>query len=96
MIKIIKSSVAKQDLANIWYYSYKNYGEKQADKYIALLESKINALQTSPMLGVECSYIRKNYRKLHIEHHVVFYYLNKSEVIIPRILHERMSHKKHL
>jgi len=96
LIKIIKSSVAKQDLTHIWYYSYKNFGEKQADKYVSLLENKINSLQNSPMLGVDCSYIRKKYRKLQIEHHVAFYYINKSEIIITRILHEKMNYKKHL
>lgn len=96
MIKIIKSSIAKQDLVSIWHYSYEKYGEKQADKYIDLLELKISALQNSPMLGIDCSYIRKRYRKLKVEHHIVFYYINKDEVILTRILHKKMCYKKHI
>jgi len=35
MRKIVKRPLARQDLKQIWRYSFKEWGEAQADKYFA-------------------------------------------------------------
>jgi toxin ParE1/3/4 len=95
MLKITKRPLAKDDLKDIWRYTYREWGEKQADKYIIELGKGINQLIDNPEIGTTCSYEIK-YHQYAINHHIIFYRINSTEIIIVRVLHERMDPKKHL
>ncbi|PCH61696.1 MAG: hypothetical protein COC05_00600 [Gammaproteobacteria bacterium] len=45
-----KQPLAEQDLINIWLYTFKRWGEIQADKYLDELEQGIKLLASQPLL----------------------------------------------
>jgi toxin ParE1/3/4 len=45
---------AKKDLQAIWLYSFKNWGEKQADKYFDELDKAIALIAHNPEIGTPC------------------------------------------
>ncbi len=87
---------AKEDIKNIWKYSFEGHGEKQADKYYGELAVGIEAIQDNPSIGVACDYIRAGYRQHQINHHCVFYRLTNQRITIIRVLHEKMKFNEHL
>ncbi len=87
---------AESDFKNIWRYSYKNYGEQQADKYYDELICGVETIKENPNIGVACDYIRAGYRQYKINEHYIFYRLSKNTIHIIRVLHESMKAVKHL
>ena len=87
---------AESDLADIWIYTCTEWGADQADKYLDQLERGINQLIDNPGLGVDCSYVLPGYRRLHQEHHLVFYLVEESCLLIVRVLHEDMDASRRL
>lgn len=96
MRKLRHYTKAKHDLKSIWRYTFKNFGEQQADKYYDELVHGMNAIKENPHIGVACDYIRPGYRQYKINEHYVFYSLSKNTIRIVRILHESMDAIKHL
>lgn len=96
MLEIVKRPRAKQDLKNIWHYSFDKWGEKQADKYLVELDMGIAKLRTNPKLGKSRDTLRPGYRSLRVNEHVIYYVLTPSVIRIVRILHVRMDPDKHL
>ncbi len=95
MHKIHKQSRAEEDLEDIWLYSFETHGERQADKYYDALTKGINSLIANPRLGISCDEIRKGYRRLKINRHVVYYKITPVVITIIRVLHESMEPTRH-
>ena len=89
-------SKARQDLKNIWFYSFDKFGQAQADKYFDELESAFKTLQDNPQIGVICDYIRPDYRQFKINHHYIFYKISQQTIQVIRVLHESMQLESHL
>ncbi len=87
---------ARQDIKNIWRYSYKEWGEKQADKYYDELISGINLIKENPNIGISCDNIRSGYRQYQINEHIAFYRLSEKKIHIVRILYKKMEFQKYL
>lgn len=91
---------ARKQLMQIWTYSYKNWGEKQADDYLEGLYKRFENLQTDKHLwrhlnhpcfeDVSVFYCR------HEKHFIFFKELSSGTVGIISILHERMNLPDHL
>ena len=96
MARIYKTQVAETDLENIWLYTFEQWSEEQADKYYDELVEGINKLLDNPELGKSRDNIRSGYRSMQINHHVVYYRIEKADIRIIRLLHERMLPAKHL
>ncbi len=96
MPHIVKSPKAEIDLENIWLYSFKKWSEDQADKYYDELTEGMNSLLENPLLGKSRDEVRKGYRSIHINRHVIYYRLLEETIDIVRVLHERMIPEKHL
>jgi len=96
MYEVVKSPLAKNDLKDIWHYSFDKWGEDQADKYLLQLNGGIQGLINNPKLGKSQGKIRKGYRSIQINRHVIYYQLEGKTVDIVRVLHERMIPKKYL
>lgn len=95
MLIITKRPLAKEDLKNIWRHTYKQWGVRQADKYLNELDHGIGRLIDNPKIGVSCPYAVE-YRQYSINHHIIFYRITETEIVIVRVLHERMEPKRHL
>ncbi len=85
---------AVQDLKQIWNYTSDNWSESQADQYVN------QVLRHCSKIGENPNYCR-NYEKLYpdlrgskIIKHIVFYrVMDRGEIEVERIVHERMDLK---
>ncbi len=87
---------ADQDLAQIWRHTNENWGKSQANNYLQLLEKGFLMLLHHPKSGKIRDEIRKGYRSLQVESHVVFYRISNDGIEIVRILHQRMEVNQHV
>jgi toxin ParE1/3/4 len=96
MITINKSARAEQDLLDIWLYTFRTWGEVQADRYLDELGQGIRLLAANPSLGSDYGHISGGYRRFSINYHRVFYRFFNDSVEIVRVLHESMDIDTHL
>jgi len=97
MIRIIFRLKAITDLNDIWEYSYKQWSEKQADKYYATIKLACKGIGEDPTVGREYHNIGSGLLGLKSGKHIIFYNTSsQNEVEIIRILHERMDLKNRL
>ncbi|MEM6722804.1 MAG: type II toxin-antitoxin system RelE/ParE family toxin [Bacteroidota bacterium] len=50
MPRIIKQVQAEQDLLDIWLYTFNEWDEQQADKYLDEMEQAIQLLAEQPLM----------------------------------------------
>jgi len=93
---LVKDRAAETDLIGIWVYSFNQWSEAQADRYLSALENGIQKLASKPEAGKQRGWLRKGYWSKRIEHHVVFYTFTDNELRIRRVLHEVMDPDIHL
>jgi len=86
---------AEDDLFDIGVHTLRNWGEKQADRYLTELEECCGRLANEPALGRACDHICRGLRRMECGSHVVFYRLEKKGILISRILHQRMLPNLH-
>jgi toxin ParE1/3/4 len=96
MREIIKQTKALEDLIGIWRYTFEEWGEAQADKYLRQINAGITRLAANPDIGRSRKAIRPHYRSLNINQHVIYYTVTPDTVLIVRVLHGRMDPAQHL
>jgi toxin ParE1/3/4 len=94
--KIHTSALAESDLIGIWAYSFQQWDEAQADKYLDELDRGIALLADNSALGSKRDHVREGYRVLFINRHAIYYTVTTSTIRIIRVLHEQMDPDKHL
>jgi toxin ParE1/3/4 len=87
---------AESDLIDIWEYSFDEWDDVQADKYLDELNAAINSLAANPELGVKRNYLRQDYRALFVNQHAIYYKLTPTTIDIVRVLHGQMDPERHL
>ena len=87
---------AEADLVAIWQTSFEHWGEAQADHYLDALNEGLALLANNPSLGADCRWIRADYRRLVLQHHVAYYRIAGTRIEISRVLHERMEPARYL
>jgi len=93
MLKIHKQALAEKDLIKIWLYSYDNWGEPQADKYLDQLDAAFTLIAENPAIGAACDDVREGYRKYSVNRHLIMYRTSKTTLHIIRVLGEEMDYK---
>ncbi len=96
MHELVIRPSARDDIKKIWRYTYKNWGEQQADFYAQSLGSTIDKMPENPEMGIDIGHIQKDYRLYHFKHHFVIYRLTSTVIDIVRVLGESMEIKRHL
>ena len=99
MPKVRYSNKAVEDLTLIWEYTYSEWSESQADEYYEILISACCNRLLYPSIISNRSYdeITNGLMGIKAGHHVIFYnIMDNDDVMVIRILHERMDIKKHL
>ena len=96
MHSIVQSSQAEQDLTDIWVYTAEEWSLAQADTYLEELVSGIDLLRNYPMMGSSRDDLRKHYRALTVNQHIVFYLVSDNEVQVIRVLHKSVDTPRHL
>lgn len=93
----ILSNQAVGDLGDIWNFTCDRWSEKQADKYYQEFLVAFQELADNPGSGRNYDEIRLDLKGVRIGRHIVFFSsLNKEEIEIIRILHERMELKNRI
>ena len=87
---------AVADLEGIWDYTVETWSEEQAERYLRLIDESFHKVADNPGLGRPCDVIRKDYRKLGVGRHMIFYRETDSGIDVVRVLHERMDVDRHL
>ena len=82
MPDIYKQYLAEQDLIDIWLYTYTEWGEKQADKYLDELEKAITLLSKQPMLCRECREFNPPVRIHRHAHHLLVYQTTEYGIML--------------
>lgn len=85
------SVLAEQDLLDIWTYTYDKWGEMQADDYLRQLDYGFRQIAAMPLSGKLLTEIDAHLRVYHCRHHYIFYLIERDEVIIIAVLHEKMD-----
>lgn len=94
MAKFFLTNKAVEDLSEIWNYSFKIWSESQADKYYGLLIETCRKIAKSPEIGQKYKEIGNDILGFRVGKHIIFYHKTKpKEIVILRILHERMDLK---
>jgi len=91
MPQINKQPLAEQDLINIWLYTFKRWGEIQADKYLDELEQGIKLLASQPLLCRQRDEFNPAVRVHHYAYHLIIYITSNDTITIVRVLHESMD-----
>ncbi len=82
---------ARQDLKRIWRYTADQWGDAQADLYLAQIDAGVRGLANFPDIGEPMEHVRTAYRKLQINRHLIFYRATDPIVEIVRVLHQAMD-----
>ncbi len=90
------SQAADEDLAEIYRYTYTEFGEAQADTYFDSLEECLNRLAEHPEIGLDISGLRVRYRRFIHKQHSIYYKPANTRILIVRILGPGMAVEKNL
>ena len=96
MPRILKQVQAEHDLLEIWLYTFNEWGEKQADKYLDELETAIRLLAEQPLICRERTELQPPVRIHHHANHLIAYLALETGINVVRVLHENMDVDSHL
>lgn len=96
MPRILKQTLAEQDLIEIWLYTLNEWGEYQADKYLDDLEEAIRLLAEQPLICRERTELNPPVRIHHHAHHLIVYLALEDGINVVRVLHESMDVDSHM
>lgn len=98
MAKYHFTNKAVEDLTNIWNYTFETWSERQADMYYNMLIESCQKIVENPWLyGFKYDEITEGLRGFRAYKHIIFYQiLHDDEILIIRILHQRMDLKRRM
>ena len=96
MPRILKQAQAEQDLVEIWLYTFNEWGEYQAGKYLDDLDAVIRLLGEQPLICRERTELNPPVRIHHHAHHPIAYQVLEDGISVVRVLHESMDVDIHL
>jgi toxin ParE1/3/4 len=103
MVRVIRSSRAKRDIADVLRYTKERWGEPKAREYRDLIKEALNTIAADPQRGIVRSGVRPGILGYHIQRpgrnarHILFYRVNRSGVVeLIRFLHDSMDFQRHL
>tara|TARA_R110002073_G_scaffold112716_7_gene249588 strand:+ start:597 stop:890 length:294 start_codon:yes stop_codon:yes gene_type:complete len=91
-----KTPKAREDLLEIWLYTYQRWGEQQADRYLYELGTAFKLLSESPLICHLREEISPPVRIYHFNHHMIVYTETEGGIDIIRVLHNRIDYEDKL
>lgn len=88
--------VAQAEIVGIWNYTATEFGPDAADQYVTELDGVMSRLLDYPLLGEDCSNIRKGYRRIRARSHMIYYVPHAGGIEIMRVLGIRMDARPRL
>lgn len=96
-MRIVRTKLAEDDIKDIYLYSYQEFGEEQAEKYYDGLEERFQRILDQTAHSQDYSHIDSGLRRVNYERHAIYYELEaKGDVVIIRVLHQKMDEVRHL
>jgi toxin ParE1/3/4 len=92
---VLLSPKAESDLEDIWLYTRDHWSPAQAYAYIDAIGDAFDDLATGRKIGRPVG-VRDGYLKYAVGSHLAFYRMNDKELVVVRILHQRMDVELHL
>jgi len=89
------SKKADSDFKNIYKYTYKKFGERQADKYTESLEDCFLLISDNQNMGRTANNVSKGLFQHEHQKHIVFYRIKKHHIFIVRIRHNSEDMKQY-
>ena len=95
MAKYHLTNKAVEDLTNIWEYTVETWSEQQADDYYNMLITSCQKITENPRLfSLKYEEIAEGLHGYRANKHIIFYrILTDGEILVIRILHQRMDLK---
>lgn len=87
---------AKADLRDIGRYTRQRWGRDQSNRYLGELDACFHRLVSTPSLGRSYAPLPPYWRHRQGSHVVFFRKDPNGDVVIVRVLHERMLPERHL
>jgi len=91
MRNIVQRPLARQDLINIWQYSFETWGKEQANAYLLGLNDMLQQTSEMPTLGVSANHVLEGVFKRPYRHHMIYYRYTDETLLVLRVAHERMD-----
>ena len=88
------SGDADEDLQDIYDYTERTWGERQAERYVFALYETFDLLVSNPEAGRSRSDIRDGLRSFPYRSHIVFYMRWQDEIAVVRILNGARDHQR--
>ena len=89
------SPKAEADLEDVWNYTAERWGDDQAEAYVRSIQTAIETVAADPRRGRPCDEVLPGYRKFVVGSHLLFCRVNEDQVVLARILHQRMDFSRH-
>lgn len=98
MAKLRFSNKAVEDLTSIWNYTFRTWSERQADEYYEMLISACGKTLIENLFPARLyNEVAPDLYGIKAGRHLIFFKrMADGDVLIVRILHERMDIKRHL
>lgn len=90
------SARADRDLTEIYVYTFKKFGESQADRYLLQLHGCMQPVAHEPGAGRSVQGLAGDYRRYSCGSHAIFYQSAPYDIFIVRVLHLAMDFPRHL
>ena len=90
------SRKAESDIGNIARYTIERFGVEQARTYRDSMIACFQSLAENPGIGRKADKVREGYRRFDHRSHVIFYKSDGPDILIIRVLHKRMSARRHV
>lgn len=90
------SKPAEKDLRLIAAYTNREWGEVQKNKYLGIIQQSLKSLADLSVTGKLRNDIATDLYCYSIQKHLIFYRETEQELLVLRVLHERMGLNQHL
>ena len=87
---------AQAEMRQIWSFSFSHWGKAQADRYLGSIEARFAAIAENPKMGRPYGKRRSGHFKALVGSHAVIYQVSSEEIVIVRVLHQRMKTPRRL
>ena len=94
-VSVILSPQAEEDFTDILQYTIESWGVAQAYAYQSVIDKALLTIQQHPQIGHDCPELSATHRIFPAGRHIIIYRVGDAEVLVSRILHERMDIRRH-
>jgi toxin ParE1/3/4 len=89
------TEIARTDLKSIQRYSQRIWGAQRTEQYMGALRDTMKALTTGTIVSRERNDVRPGLSIVASGRHCIFFEGDESRILVVRVLHDRMDHRRH-